>query len=240
LTFSRILRTLKPENMNITLTSCPVILLVDDNPHNLQVLGRLLHDEKYLVEFAVSGEAALEWLKKRRFDLILLDLNMPGMNGFEVCQNIRFDDKMNNIPVIFLSAESERESILKGFEVGAQDYVTKPFDNRELLARVKTQLDLKFKTENLEKINEWLGKKIDNWLKLSLTKQETANGSDVSAKIIEFDKNQSVVLNEIYLELGSALKEMEKLIKKTKNIDTNHALKIIKKMSYLTIKLKKL
>ena len=109
----------------------PVILLVDDNPQNLQVLGKLLQEEKYEIEFAVNGEATLEWLKNTQFDLILLDLNMPGMNGFEVCKRIRSDNGMYDIPIIFLSAESERESILKGFEVGAQDYVTKPFDSRE-------------------------------------------------------------------------------------------------------------
>ncbi len=227
--------------MNKSLPVSPVILLVDDNPHNLQVLGKLLYDENYMIEFAVNGEATLEWLKKRRFDLILLDLNMPGMNGFEVCKRIRSDKKMNNLPVIFLSAESERESILKGFEVGAQDYVTKPFDNRELLARVKTQLDLKSKTENLEKINEWLGKKIDNWLKLSLTKQEKTDGSDLSVKIMEFDKNQSILLKDIYLELDTALQEMEKLIGKSKHPDImNQAKEIIRRMSDITNKLKML
>jgi len=69
----------------------PVILLVDDNPRNLQVLGKLLLKEKYKIEFAVNGESTLEWLKNRQFDLILLDLNMPGMNGFEVCKRIRSD-----------------------------------------------------------------------------------------------------------------------------------------------------
>jgi DNA-binding response OmpR family regulator len=227
--------------MNKSLPVSPVILLVDDNPHNLQVLGKLLYDENYMIEFAVNGEATLEWLKKRRFDLILLDLNMPGMNGFEVCKRIRSDIKMNNLPVIFLSAESERESILKGFEAGAQDYVTKPFDNRELLARVKTQLDLKSKTENLEKINEWLGKKIDNWLKLSLTKQEKTDGSDLSAKIMEFDKNQGLLLKDIYLELDTALKEMEKLIGKSKHPDImNQAQEIIRRMSDIANKLKML
>src|SRR4030042_4481505 len=145
-----------------------VILLVDDNPQNLQVLGKLLQEEKYEIEFALNGETALEWLKNKKFDLVLLDLNMPGLNGFEVCKRIRSDKTMYGVPIIFLSAESERESILKGFEVGAQDYVTKPFDSRELLARVKTQLDLKSKTEKLEKVNEWLTKKIDNWLKTSV------------------------------------------------------------------------
>ena len=69
----------------------PVILLVDDNPQNLQVLANLLQEEKYGIEFAVNGEAALDWLKNRQFDLVLLDINMPGMNGFDVCKKIRSD-----------------------------------------------------------------------------------------------------------------------------------------------------
>jgi DNA-binding response OmpR family regulator len=192
-----------------------VILIVDDNPQNLQVLGNLLLEEKYEIEFAVNGEATLDWLKNRQFDLILLDINMPGMNGFEVCKRIRSDEKMHDVPIIFISAESERESILKGFEVGAQDFVIKPFDSRELLARVKTQLDLKSKTEKLEKVNEWLGKKIDTWLKLSVDRPKSTESGDLNAKLIEFDKNQSYVLKDIYLELNTAVKEIEKLIGKS-------------------------
>jgi len=207
----------------------PVILLVDDNPQNLQVLGNLLLEEKYEIEFAVNGEATLEWLKNRRFDLILLDINMPGLNGFEVCKIIRSDKEMHDLPVIFLSAESERESILKGFEVGAQDFVIKPFDSRELLARVKTQLDLKSKTEKLGKVNDWLGKKIDNWLRLSLGKPNATESTDLNAKLIEFDKNQSYVLKDIYLELNTSVTEIEKLIGKSNDPKTKSQYKEIAK-----------
>jgi two-component system sensor histidine kinase/response regulator len=219
----------------------PVILLVDDNPKNLQVLGKLLLKEKYEIEFAVNGEATLEWLKIKKFDLILLDLNMPGMNGFEVCKIIRTDNEMCDIPVIFLSAESERESILKGFEVGAQDYVTKPFDSRELLARVKTQLDLKSKTEKLEKINEWLGKKIDNWLKMSIAKPESGKTNDLSDKLIEFDNNQSLVLKNICLELSTSIKEIEKLFGKSYDSDAKDPIKeIVKRLADSLVILEKL
>lgn len=219
----------------------PVILLVDDNPQNLQVLGKLLQEEKYEIEFAVNGEATLEWLKNKQFDLILLDLNMPGMNGFEVCKRIRSDNGMYEVPIIFLSAESERESILKGFEVGAQDYVTKPFDSRELLARVKTQLDLKSKTEKLEKINEWLGKKIDNWLKVSVGRPKGAETNDLSAKLIEFDKNQSFVLKDICLELSTSIMEVEKLIGKSNDSNIkNQFEEIVKRMADSVGKLEKL
>jgi two-component system, sensor histidine kinase and response regulator len=216
-------------NMDTAHPNGPVILLVDDNPQNLQVLGNLLLEEKYEIEFAVNGEATLDWLKNRRFDLILLDINMPGLNGFEVCKIIRSDKEMRDIPVIFLSAESERESILKGFEVGAQDFVIKPFDSRELLARVKTQLDLKSKTEKLEKINDWLGKKIDNWLKLSIGRPGGTESTDLNAKLIEFDKNQNYVLKDIYLELNTTVKEIEKLIGKSSDPNTKSQYKEIAK-----------
>lgn len=219
----------------------PAILIVDDNPQNLQVLGNLLLEEKYKIEFAVNGEATLDWLKNRQFDLILLDINMPGMNGFEVCKIIRSEKEMSKVPIIFLSAESERESILKGFEVGAQDYVTKPFDTRELLARVKTHLDLKSKTENLEKINEWLGKKIENWLKVSLTKSGRNETNDLSAKMIEFDENQSFIMKDIYLELKTSVSEVERLIRKYNDSNAqDHFKEIIRRMENSVAKLEKL
>ncbi|TAL58988.1 MAG: response regulator [Bacteroidetes bacterium] len=219
----------------------PVILIVDDNPQNLQVLGNLLQEEKYEIEFAVNGEATLEWLKNKQFDLILLDINMPRMNGFEVCKRIRADKGMSEVPIIFLSAESERESILKGFEVGAQDFVIKPFDSRELLARVKTQLDLKSKTEKLEKINEWLGEKIDNWLKMSVNRPRGAETSDLNAKLIEFDKNQNRVLKAICLELSTSIKEIEKLIGMSYDSKSkNQIKKIVKQLAVSVVKLEKL
>jgi two-component system, sensor histidine kinase and response regulator len=166
---------------------------------------------------------------------------MPGMNGFEVCKIIRSNNEMSDVPVIFLSAESERESILKGFEVGAQDYVTKPFDSRELLARVKTQLDLKSKTEKLGKVNEWLGKKIDNWLKASVTRPGVGETNDLSAKMIEFDKNQSYVLKDICLELRTSIKEIEKLIGKSYNSDAKNQInEIVKRLADSVVKLEKL
>jgi len=219
----------------------PAILLVDDNPQNLQVLANLLQEEKYEIEFAVNGEATLEWLKNRQFDLILLDINMPGMNGFEVCKRIRSDKEMCEVPIIFLSAESERESILKGFEVGAQDFVIKPFDSRELLARVKTQLDLKSKTEKLEKINDWLSKKINMWLKVSLGKPGGTESTDLNAKLIEFDNNQSFVLKDICLELNTSIMEIEKLITKSNDsICKDKVEEILKRMDDSIVKLGKL
>jgi two-component system, sensor histidine kinase and response regulator len=184
-------------------SQAPVILIVDDNPENIQVLGKLLKDKKYIVEFAIEGESALKWIMKREFDLILLDINMPGMSGFDVCKKIRSDPKMKHLPVIFLSAESDRESILTGFELGGQDYITKPFDGRELLVRVKTHITLKRSLEKLESVNQYLEEKVTErtvQLKESNEMLEAAN-----LKLIDLDNTKTEFLNLISHEIRTPL-----------------------------------
>lgn len=119
------------------------ILIVDDIPENLQVLGNILLQKGMDVGFATSGEEALEAIQYNKPDLILLDIMMPGMSGITVCQKLKANPETKDIPVIFLTAKAQPEDIIKGFEVGAVDYVTKPFNSGELIARVSTQLELK-------------------------------------------------------------------------------------------------
>lgn len=119
------------------------ILIVDDQLKNIQLLGNLLKEKGYQVEFATSGQEALEWVHDEGFDLILLDVMMPGMDGFEVCRQLKKDGLTRDMPVIFLTAKTAGEDILTGFEVGGIDYITKPFNAAELLARVATHLELK-------------------------------------------------------------------------------------------------
>ena len=120
------------------------ILIVDDNPKNIQRLGNLLRGlEACQIEFATSGQEALGWVGSREFDLILLDVMMPGMSGFEVCRQLKSEARTADIPIIFLTAKSDIESVVKGFELGASDYLTKPFNIQELMARVRTQIDLR-------------------------------------------------------------------------------------------------
>jgi len=129
----------------------PLILIVDDNPKNLQVLGNYLQKEGYQVEFALDGNSALDWIKRAEFDLILLDIMMPGMDGFEVCRIIKSDPVKQKIPVIFLTAKVDTESIVNGFDLGAVDYVIKPFNQKELIARVKTQIEIKRSRDEIAK-----------------------------------------------------------------------------------------
>ena len=118
----------------------PTVLLVDDAKENINILLSLLGDYDLIV--ALNGEKALKQVAKHRVDLILLDIIMPGMDGYAVCQQLKADPKTAKIPVIFITAKSDEASIEKGFDLGGADYVTKPFRPKELLARVKTQLQL--------------------------------------------------------------------------------------------------
>ncbi len=118
------------------------ILIVDDEPNNIQLLGSILKNEGFTVEFAMDGEEAMDWVCSSSFDLILLDVNMPDMNGYEVCKKIREIDHLKEIPIIFLSALKELEDKIRGFEVGGNDYVTKPFHAEEVKVRIRNHLQL--------------------------------------------------------------------------------------------------
>ncbi len=130
-----------------------LILIVDDVETNLQLLGNILQEQNYDVSFASNGQDALSILETELPDLILLDVMMPEMDGFEVCERVKSNQQTKDIPVIFLTAKAETEEILKGFELGAVDYVTKPFNSSELLARVHTHLSLKRAKEELWELN---------------------------------------------------------------------------------------
>ena len=119
------------------------ILIVDDERKNIQLLGNILREQGYEPEFATNGVEALEWADRRHFDLVLLDVVMPDIDGYEVCKRLKNNPATTNIPVIFLTVKDDAESIVRGFEIGAVDYVTKPFNTIELLARVKTHLALR-------------------------------------------------------------------------------------------------
>lgn len=119
-----------------------LILIVDDNPQNLQILGGLLTGN-YKIGFAENGIQALEFVENREPSLILLDIMMPKLNGYEVCEKLKNDVQYQHIPVIFITAKAETKDIVKGFDVGGVDYVTKPFIAEELLARVKTHVQMK-------------------------------------------------------------------------------------------------
>ncbi len=129
------------------------VLIVDDIPSNLNFLSEVLHVEGIGVLLATGGADALEIARYKLPDLILLDIAMPVMDGYEVCASLKADPLTRDIPVIYLTARTEPEDILKGFNTGAVDYILKPFNAAELIARVKTHLELKNTTAKLKTIN---------------------------------------------------------------------------------------
>lgn len=127
-----------------------IILVVDDNPTNLQVLSSFLDNSSFEVWAARSGEKALQRLENDLLpDLILLDVMMPGMDGFETCQHLKSEPRFRDIPIVFMTALTETADKVKGFQVGAVDYITKPFQHEEVLVRIEHQLKLKHLTTSL-------------------------------------------------------------------------------------------
>jgi two-component system alkaline phosphatase synthesis response regulator PhoP len=134
----------------------PVILVVDDNQQNLELIQAYLEDIECETLPANDGFEALDIVKKKKPDLILLDVMMPRMSGFEVCRRLKKDPKTSNIPIIMVTALNEFGDIERGIDVGTDDFVSKPVNKLELLTRVKTMLKLKHLTEELERTLAYL------------------------------------------------------------------------------------
>jgi PleD family two-component response regulator len=130
------------------------ILVVDDNPENLKVVSNFLKNMGYNIALALDGSNALKVLKENKIDLILLDIMMPEMDGFEVCQKIKEIEDLKDIPIIFLTAKADTDDIVKGFHVGGVDYITKPIRKEELYARVNNHVQLKQFRDLLKKYAE--------------------------------------------------------------------------------------
>ncbi|RUT08523.1 hypothetical protein DSM106972_016910 [Dulcicalothrix desertica PCC 7102] len=147
---------------NTQSTPTGTILVVDDNPTNIQVLFDLLSEIGYRVAIAKSGEAALQRLQSFHPDIILLDVMMPGIDGFETCQRLKGNSATNDIPVIFMTALSDTVDKVKGLSLGAVDYITKPIQHEEALARIRVHLQLSSTQKTLEKRTYELSQTLDN------------------------------------------------------------------------------
>lgn len=141
---------------NMFLSETSDILLVDDTPEHIEAAVLVLKDSNFRIRVATNGNTALKLIYDQKPDLILLDIYMPQMDGFELCRLIKNTPALKSIPIIFLTSFNNEESIRKGFESGGQDYVVKPFNATELLARVNTHLMLKKHAESLEEANKEL------------------------------------------------------------------------------------
>ncbi len=184
------------------------ILIVDDNSKNIQLAASVLKStDLYTIFFALSGEKAFEQLKLRPYSLILLDINMPGINGYEVAAILKKNPQTKNIPIIFLSANANQESIRKGFEHGGEDYITKPFDDLELLHRVKTHVELFCSKEKLQdEVNDT--RAILEQYKIAVDAGSSVSKSDLQGNI--------TYVNDKFCELSKYSRE--ELIGKNHNI----------------------
>ncbi len=174
----------------------PDILIVDDTAANLQVLSGLLQQRGFKVRPVPNGNFALQAARNKAPDLILLDIKMPGMDGFEVCRQLKADPQLRDIPVIFLSALSETEDKVRAFSAGGVDYVTKPFQIEEVEARVRTHLHLKQLQQELEEHNARLE---------DLVQQRTRQLAESNARLAVLDKAKSDFLRLISHELRTPL-----------------------------------
>lgn len=171
------------------------VLIVDDNAKNIQVLANHLKEDGYEVEYASSGKNAVMMVEKEEFDAILLDVMMPGIDGFDTCKRIKALDHRKHIPIIFVTAKTDLDSLTLGFEYGGVDYITKPFKADELLLRVSTHVELKKARDLL------------SYHKTYLEKKEASFTKDINRKAIEL-KQQKDNFDSILNALSSTLKIM--------------------------------
>src|SRR3954468_6484663 len=207
--------------------AAPHILVVDDQPINVQLLKRKLEREGIKVTAAYNGLEALEFVKKDKPDLILLDVMMPDMDGIEVCQRLQASEETRGIPVIFITARTTKESKLEGLNVGAVDYITKPVDLDETLARVQTQL--RFVAINRELVH------------LQRRLSESRRAATIGAVTQGIAHNLNNLLGVVigYLDLVKAYYDKPELVKKNAQHvggAVQRIVSIIKQLSTLVVK----
>ncbi len=173
------------------MTQSADILIVDDTPDNLRFLSKILTDQGYHVRKALDGEMAIIACNHLLPDLILLDIMMPGMNGYKVCQHLKSHDNTRKIPIIFLSAINDIVNKVKSFEVGGVDYITKPFHPEEVLIRVKNQLQIRLAEIKIINLNLELEERVkERTLQLELANQE------LQQELIERKQLQEILLHK--------------------------------------------
>lgn len=163
------------------------ILIVDDVPKNIQIVGNILQEKNYDIYFANSGKSAIKQTHNNDFDLILLDIMMPEMDGYQVCIEIKKNEQTKNIPIIFLTAKTDTESTIKAFDIGGVDYITKPFNGAELLARVNTHLSLRSAYKEINQANNKLKIEINERKKVEENLAELNATKDKFFSIIAHD-----------------------------------------------------
>lgn len=177
-----------------------LVLIVDDNPNNIQVLATIMAECGYELGIAQNAYEVYQFLEENNPELILLDVEMPDIDGYEVCATIKANPQYQEIPIIFLTVKSETEDIVKGFDLGAVDYITKPFNRKELISRVKTHISLKRSRDELAEKNRELENVLQDRKKLEaekdlLTKQLLEH-QNLLEKKVEERTNELTTANE--------------------------------------------
>lgn len=175
------------------------VMVVDDMPDNVHLLEALLQEQGYYVLAFSSGRAALSALARVLPDIILLDIMMPEIDGFEVCRRIKEDDRLRGIPVIFISARSDPESKVEAFDMGGVDYVTRPLHEKEVLARVAAHLKLVALQRRLQTYNE----SMEN-LVVERTRELLQINMHLQSKILEY-KQAVTAMQQAYAALNMAV-----------------------------------
>lgn len=193
------------------------ILLVDDDSRNLQVAMNILKD--FNVIYAKSASKALELLELNDFDLILLDIVMPLMSGFEVCQIIKENEKFKNIPIVFLTVKDDEKDIVKGFELGAVDYITKPFYSAVLLKRVETHLLL---SKNVKMLKNTVDEQVSQIRQKDKILFQQSKINELSKVVASISKNWKSPLGLIKMHMQSLeLNSLSKVVKKEEIHETS-------------------
>jgi two-component system alkaline phosphatase synthesis response regulator PhoP len=149
-------RQMKKNRPNLNESETPVVLVVDDNEQNLELIQAYLEDVECCCLAAFSGAEAMKVIREKKPDLILLDVMMPEMSGFEVCRQVRSDPAIKHIPIIMVTALNEFGDIQRGIDCGTDDFLSKPVNRWELIARVKTMLKLKHLSDRLDRTLAYL------------------------------------------------------------------------------------
>ncbi len=184
------------------------ILVVDDTPVNLEVIIDFLENYGFGIRMARSGQSALKRVEYDRPDIILLDVLMPDMDGFETCRRLKAQPTTQDIPVIFMTSLSSSEDKVKGFEVGAVDYVTKPLHQEEVLARIKTHLRLRDLTLSLEEKNQQLAisNQVEKTRLFEAVNQQRSQLRALTSKLTQVQEAERTQLaQELHDEMGQSL-----------------------------------
>ncbi|MEN8906434.1 MAG: hybrid sensor histidine kinase/response regulator [Clostridiales bacterium] len=194
-----------------------IVLMVDDNPNNLKILAELVSEIGYIPALSLNGIEALDYLKEEVPDLILLDIMMPLMDGYEVCKKIRVNPKFDDIPIIFITAKSGKESEISAMEIGGIDFITKPFDSSIVKARIINHMELKISKEKYQ----------DKVLELKELNSEK-------------DKFISILAHDMKNPLFAMTGLLEMLVKKGSTFDSKKLQTYVEKIYNSSIKLQDL